>query len=127
MLIWDGSLSENARTFYPVGHVAPPSAGHDPSPSFRTPTLLPGVKPTSVDALARVAGIRAAMLDALPPLVLLDPHGVIVATNAPWRRLAAPPHFPLPWAGVGGGYHGPVFPAPAALLIRASRSGRTVP
>lgn len=57
-----------------------------------------------MDSLDDAAARRAAMLDALPPVVLLDPHGVIVATNAPWRRLASPPHFHLPWAGMGGGY-----------------------
>lgn len=57
------------------------------------------------DSLSQAAAIRAAMLDALPsPLVLVDPDGVIVATNAPWRSLASPPYFRLPWAGLGGGY-----------------------
>jgi two-component system, cell cycle sensor histidine kinase and response regulator CckA len=62
------------------------------------------VNRSRVESLDQAAALRAAMLDALPPVVLLDPHGVVVATNAAWRRLAAPPRFRLPWAGLGGGY-----------------------
>lgn len=62
------------------------------------------MKRSRVESLDQAAALRAAMLDALPPVVLLDPYGVILATNAPWRRLATPPWFHLPWAGLGGGY-----------------------
>ena len=57
-------------------------------------------------SVARAAAIRAAMLDALPaPVCLIGPDGIILATNAPWRRITeTAPGGPLPWGGVGAGY-----------------------
>lgn len=58
-------------------------------------------------ALARQAALQRAVLDALPAHVaLLDPDGIVIATNAAWDRFAAENGHAAPTAWCGADYLG---------------------
>lgn len=114
-----GALDAAPEASPEVGPPPPREAG--PPEARPLQTAPPGATPAGPDpgeeSLRRAAAVRAAMLDALPaPVCLLDPWGIILAGNAPWRRMVEGAGYPHPWAGVG---------SPYAALLQALRSDPT--